>query len=198
MKYLTGATKMLWFYIPQKQKVCYLPPGKNSSFARLSLILVSKTVTLSKFMSNDTLALSSTLNLVGDPTLPAHAKQSQKPYLLSRVKHFVNTSKEKLFYHAHILPHLTYTSTVWDGCSNILFHKLISLHRRAAKLIIPELSLTTDAKLQPLGLLPLGERRMLNKAMRVFRAYRNLAPQYLKDLFICHNSRAAQTQSRPV
>ena len=31
---------------------------------------------------------------------------------------------------------------------------------------------------------------MLNKAVLVFKAFRNLAPQYLKDLFICHNSRA--------
>ncbi|WP_419612371.1 reverse transcriptase domain-containing protein [Thiolapillus sp.] len=53
---------------PAKQKVCYLLPDRNVSFARLSLILVSKTVTLSKFMSTDTLALSSTMNLVSDPT----------------------------------------------------------------------------------------------------------------------------------
>ena len=76
-------------------------------------------------------------------------------YLLSQLKHFVDTSKKKLFYYAHISPHLTYASTIWDGCSDILFHKLNSLHRRAAKLMMPDLSLTTDAKLQHLGLLPL-------------------------------------------
>ncbi|WP_419641917.1 reverse transcriptase domain-containing protein, partial [Thiolapillus sp.] len=79
-------------------------------------------------------------------------------YLLSQLKHFVDTSKQKLFYYAHISPHLTYASTVWDGCSDILFHKLNSLHRRAAKLMMPDLSLTTDAKLQHLGLLPLREK----------------------------------------
>ena len=96
----------------------------------------------------------------------------------------------KAIFYAHISPHLTYASTVWDGCSDILFHKLNSLQRRAAKLIMPDLSLTTDAKLQHLGLLPLREKFMLNKAMLIFKAFRNLAPQYLKDLFICHNSRA--------
>ncbi|WP_419632975.1 hypothetical protein, partial [Thiolapillus sp.] len=115
---------------------------------------------------------------------------SKNLYLLSQLKHFVDTSKQKLFYYAHISPHLTYASTVWDGCSDILFHKLNSLHRRAAKLMMPDLSLTTDAKLQHLGLLPLREKLMLNKAVLVFKAFRNLAPQYLKDLFICHNSRA--------
>ena len=82
-------------------------------------------------------------------------------YLLSQLKHFVDTSKQKLLYYAHISPHLTYASTVWDGCSDILFHKLNSLHRRAAKLMMPDLSLTTDAKLQHLGLLPLREKLML-------------------------------------
>ena len=67
---------------------------------------------------------------------------------------------------------------------------ILFIHRRAAKLMMPDLSLTTDAKLQHLGLLPLREKLMLNKAVLVFKAFRNLAPQYLKDLFICHNSRA--------
>ena len=90
---------------PAKQKVCYLLPDKNVSFARLSLILVSKTVTLSKFMSTDTLTLSSTMNLVSDPTLLARAKEYQKIlYLLSQLKHFVDTFKRKLFCHAHISP----------------------------------------------------------------------------------------------
>ena len=142
-------------------------------------------------MNTDNLALSSTMNLVGDPTLLAHAKQYQKNmYLLSQLKHFVDTSKQKVFYYAHISPHLTYASTVWDGCSDILFHKLNSLHRRAAKLMMPDSSLTTDAKLQHLGLLPLREKLMLNKAVLVFKAFRNLASLYFKDLFMCHNSRA--------
>ena len=111
-------------------------------------------------------------------------------HLLSQLKHFVDTSKQKLFHHAHISPHLTYASTVGDGCSDILLHKVNSLHRRAAKLMMPDLSLTTDAKLQHLRLLPLREKLMLNKAVLVFKACRNSAPQYLKDLFICHNIRA--------
>ena len=118
MKYLTGATKMLWFYIPQKQIVCYLPPDKNISFARLSLIFVLMNLLYVIVFETDTLALSSTMNLVGDPTLLAHAKQYKKKlYLLSQLKHFVDTSKQKLFYYAHISSHLTYAYTVWDGCS---------------------------------------------------------------------------------
>ena len=76
-------------------------------------------------------------------------------------------------------PHLTYASTVWDGCSDIVFNKLNSLHRRTAKLMISDSSLTTDTKLRYLGLLPLKEKLMFNKAVLVFKAYKNLAPPYL-------------------
>ena len=102
----------------------------------------------------------------------------------------MDTPKRKLFYHAHISSHLTYASTRWDGCSDILFIKLNSLHRRAAKLMISDSSLSTDTKLRYLGLLPLKEKLMFNKAVLVFKAYKNLAPPYLKQLFISSNIHA--------
>ena len=67
---------------------------------------------------------------------------------------------------------------------------LCSLHRKAAKLMISDSSLTTDTKLRYLGLLPLKKELMFNKAVLVFKAYKNLAPPYLKQLFICSNTRA--------
>ena len=162
MKYLTGATKMLWFYIPQKQKVCYLPPGKNISFARLSLNLSLKDNHIEQVHEHRHLGIIIDDEFSWRPHITSTCKTiSKNLYLLSQLKHFVDTSKQKLFYYAHISPHLTYASTVWDGCSDILFHKLNSLHRRAAKLMMPDLSLTTDSKLQRLGLLPLREKLML-------------------------------------
>ena len=101
-------------------------------------------------------------------------------YLLSQLRHFVNTPKRKLFHHAHIP--LTYASAVWGGCSDILVNKLNSLHRRAAKLMITDSSLTTDTKLRYLGLLPLKEKLMFNKAVLVFKTYTNV--------IICFNTRA--------
>ena len=98
------------------------------------------------------------------------------------------TLKRKIFYHAHISPHLTYASG--DGCSDILFNKLNSLRRRAAKLMICDSAVTTDTKLRYLGLLPPKERFMFNKAVLVFKAYKNRAPQYHKQLFTCSNTRA--------
>ena len=42
--------------------------------------------------------------------------------------------------------------------------------------MISDSSLTTDTKPQYLGLLPLKEKLMFNKAVFVFKAYKNLAP----------------------
>ena len=86
----------------------------------------------------------------------------------------MDTLKRKLFYHAHISFHLTYVSTVWDGCSDILFNKLNSLHKRAAKLMISDSSLSTVTKLRYLGILPLKEKLMFNKPVLVFKAYKIL------------------------
>ena len=77
-----------------------------------------------------------------------------------------------------------------SGVDVVIFYlkKLNSLHRRAAKLMVPDPFTTTEAKIQRLGLLPLSEKLTFNKALLVFKACRNLAPQYLTSLFVCSNS----------
>ena len=152
-------------------------------------------------MSTGTLALLLMMNRADDHIIISTRKTVSKDlYPLSQLRHSVDTPKRKLSYHAHISPHLTYASTVLDCCSEILFSKLNSLHRRAAELTISNSSLSTDTKLRYLGILPLEkekekrkkerkkERELLfNNAVLVFKAYKNLAPPYLKQLFICSN-----------
>ena len=75
-----------------------------------------------------------------------------------------------------MIPVILYSSAAWDGCSDILFNKLNSLHRRAANLMISDSSLTTDTKLRYLGLLPLKEKLTFNKAVLVFKAYKSCDP----------------------
>ena len=179
---------MLWYNTLQKQKVCYLIQDKNSKFAHLNLISISKLITLSKVMSTDILALLLMTSSTGSHTLHMYAGQCQKKYSYYLSS---NTSRRKLFYHAHISSHLTYASTVWECCSDILFRKLNSLHRRAAKLMLPDPSIITEAKIHRLGLLPLREKLMLNKAVLVFKACRNHSPQYLASLFVCSNNRSS-------
>ena len=79
-----------------------------------------------------------------------------------------------------------------SGMDGVILYskKLNSVHMRAAKLMLSDPSTTTEAKIQRLGLLPLREKLMFNKAVLVFKACRNLAPQYLTSpFFFCSNSR---------
>ena len=112
---------------------------------------------------------------------------SNNLYLLSQLKHFVDP-KHKLFYYAHIFPHLTCASTVWDGCSDTYVIKLI--------FFVEELQnwwclvrLYNRHKATVPGVTPTQSKRMLNKAVLVFKAYRTLAPPYLKCLLIGSSTR---------
>ena len=42
-------------------------------------------------------------------------KHVKKLFLLSQLQHIINIDTGKLFYNAHIQPHIDYASVVWDG-----------------------------------------------------------------------------------
>jgi len=96
---------------------------------------------------------------------------------------FTDTSTRQLFYNAHILPHIDYCSTVWDGCSEANSKRLNSLHRRAAKLILPNRSDSADERMKSLNMLPLRKHFLLNKGAFMRKIQSSAAPQYLSDLF---------------
>ena len=104
-------------------------------------------------------------------------------YLLTKLKFFTDVPTRTLFFHAHIKPHLDYASCIWDGCSDANMKKVNSLHRRAAKMILPDKSLTTDEKLASLQLLPLKKSQLFNKCVMLRKALISRMPSYLTDLF---------------
>ena len=96
--------------------------------------------------------------------------------------------------------HVTATATLSSEGHAVRCHQQHLRHRRWSKRragqslslsLISDSSLPTDTKLRYLGILPLKEKLMFNKAVLVFKTYKNLAPQYLKQLFICSNIRAS-------
>ena len=75
---------------------------------------------------------------------------SSRAFLLPKLRYTVDIDTRKLFFKAHIKPHIEYASVVWEGCSDVLEKALNSLHSRAVKLIFPNTTLTTDQKLKRL------------------------------------------------
>ena len=109
-------------------------------------------------------------------------KLSTNVFLLSKLKHFIKPKYLKLFFDAHIMSYLTYSSTVWDGCSENIFKQLNSIHRRAVKHLTNNQSLNTDEKLKALNILPLRKHLELKKLLMIHKIYYNQAPHYLTNI----------------
>jgi hypothetical protein len=73
---------------------------------------------------------------------------------------------------------------VWSGASANHIQILKSLHRRAAKLILPDPSLSTDEKQRVLNILPIERQFMYNTAVLMFKVRLHKAPPYLNDLIV--------------
>ena len=93
----------------------------------------------------------------------------------------MDSDARKIFFQAHLLSHINYASTVWSGASEVHLKKLNSLHRRAAKLILPDQSLSTTEKINKLNILPLHKRLNFNQCVTMFKIHTGKAPPYLSD-----------------
>ena len=107
---------------------------------------------------------------------------SKNLFLLSQLRHYVDSdARRKIFFQAHLLSHINYASTVWSGVREVHLKKLNSLHTRAAKLILPDQSLSTTEKLNKLNILPLDEQLKFNRCVTMFKIHTGKAPRYLSD-----------------
>ena len=61
--------------------------------------------------------------------------------------------------------------------------RLNSLLRRAGKLILPDKNLTTDQKLNKIGILSLHKQLDYNKDVFMYRALTNNVPVYISSLY---------------
>ena len=101
---------------------------------------------------------------------------------MAKLRKFVDADHLKLFYDAHIMSHINYASTVWDGCSEATFININRQHRRAIKLISPIQNTTTENKMKYLKILPLTEQMKYNKATLIHKIYYDKTPSYLGQL----------------
>ena len=86
-----------------------------------------------------------------------HKKIARNVYLLSQLKFYVDVDSLKMFFYAHILPHINYASPAWDGCAEDHKNRINSLYRRAAKIILFKGENYTDSKSKQLGFLSMQD-----------------------------------------
>ena len=113
---------------------------------------------------------------------------------LSKLRHRRHRHR-KLFFSAHIKPHIDFASVVWDGCSDIRKKRLNSLHRRAVKLIFPDTTLTNDQKLKEMRILSLQKLLEYNKGLFMCRVLSNEAPKYISNLYTHTPSRYSNSRN---
>jgi hypothetical protein len=169
---------------PSKSKSMLITTRQKHQLQPLSLNLSVDGNTLKQVSSHKLLGVVIDDKLRWDAHVDHLCRQlGRNIYLLSKLQSVFTQDARMLFYNAHIQSHLDYASVIWDGISDALFNKLNSLHRRAAKLINPDPSLTTDEKMTAIGMLPLKHHLFYNKAVYLYKILHNKAPGYLRNLF---------------
>jgi len=96
---------------------------------------------------------------------------SRRVFLLSKLRYNLDIDTRKLFFNAHIKPHIDYASVVWDECSDVLRKRLNSLRRKV--IILPDTTLTTDQKLKEIRIMSLQKQLEYNKGLFVYRVLSN-------------------------
>ena len=120
---------------------------------------------------------------------------SKQIFLLSKLWYIVDIDTRKLFFNAHIKPHIDYASVVWDWCSDVLKKRLNSLHERAVKLILPDTTLTTDQKWKEMRIMSLQKQLEYNKGLFMYRLFSNKAPEYISNLYTHTPSRDSNSRN---
>ena len=113
---------------------------------------------------------------------------SKNVFLLSQLKKYASQEALKLFFEAHINSHINYASTLWDMCSQDLMKRLISVHRRAIKILLPGTAYTTEEKYATLNILELPKQLQLNKLCLINNILLKESPSYLE----CFVQRASE------
>ena len=78
---------------------------------------------------------------------------------------------------------------MWDGCGETHLDKQNSLHRRAARLLLPDKTSPTDEKLKALSILPLHKQPHFNRAVLMLKVNKRMKPSYIISLFRKSNNR---------
>ena len=93
------------------------------------------------------------------------AKVSRACYIMTKLKHYVNTAALKMTYYSLIFSHFSYCICVWGGVADYLLKPLITLQKRAVRIISKsEYNAHTAPLFQDLQILNLNNIYKLNLA----------------------------------
>ena len=111
-------------------------------------------------------------------------KLSRNIFLMKKLRSIISPEYLLPFFHAHIMSHINYSSTIWSETKTEYIKQINSLHRRAVKTLSnTQFNLSTDEKFTHLNILTLQQQFTFNKAVMMYKIFYESAPQYLNEFF---------------
>ena len=108
---------------------------------------------------------------------------SQNIFLLSRLRHYVDTNALRMFFFAHCVSHINYASTIWCNAAEAHIKQLNSLHRRAVKLLFFPPREYIMETFEQLNILPLHLQFHYNVGVYMYKICTGGMPSYLSHFF---------------
>ena len=103
-------------------------------------------------------------------------------YLLTRIKIYLSLQNRILFYNSYILPHLDYCCIIWGSFNSVSEDKLITCHKRAARIILDKDYNTPSTELFTyLNWTTFHERVLYQKTIAMYKIVNNICPDYLNN-----------------
>lgn len=123
---------------------------------------------------------------------------TSKSYQLRKIKHFLTQQARKIFFTSYIQSSIDYASTLWDQASNNLIKSVVSVHKRAVKLVVNKSSSLTAADYQSINILPLRSKFLFNKGVLMHKILHGNAPPSLKNIFTVNRFRHSHMIDLPL
>ena len=168
---------------PEKTKSMIIATRQRQQLTKPALNLTLGTSNIEQVREHKMLGVILDTELTWNQQLEFTIKKlSRNVFLLTKLKQYVQYRHLKMFFNAQIMSYLNYASTLWDGCSQLIFKKINSIHRRAVKKLIDNQTLDTDQKLKKLTILPLKKQLEFNKLLLIYKIYNEETPPYLYNI----------------
>ena len=113
------------------------------------------------------------------------SKIAKSTYQLARIKHFIDESCRKTFYHAYIHNKLEHGILLFEGAAAHQSRPLKSLQKRALKLVV---KISSTNVFKAACVLPRQSLSDFQRSLLIMKSINDKVPRYIKSLFtLCPN-----------
>ena len=165
---------------------------KRQKLRNTQLNIVYNNCTIKQVAKHKLLGVTFDQNLSWHDHISLLIKQiSSTVFQFSQIKHFLNEHSRRLFYFSYIQSRLSYCSIIWGYCPPSTLKPLLSLQKRAVKMIgnIKPLERSMSNIFIEHKILPFSSLVKFNTLLLMHKVVHQACPQYIKALFSFQDQR---------